>query len=119
MIDADKIAREIVEPGRTSNRLIRQHFGDEVFLPDGHIDRAKLGQVIFGDPEKRKVLNQCTHPYVRREMLKQALMYWIRGTDVVVFDVPLLFEAGMDRLVGTTVVVYWYDTGKEEKTGGR
>ncbi|CDS05117.1 hypothetical protein LRAMOSA07646 [Lichtheimia ramosa] len=106
VIDADKIARQVVEPGRRANKLIRKHFGDDVFLPDGNIDRPKLGQVIFGDPAKRKVLNQCTHPAVRQEMLKQAFLYWIKGADVVVLDVPLLFESGMDKLVGTTVVVY-------------
>lgn len=107
IIDADKIAREVVEPGRTANKLIRKHFGDQVFLPDGTLDRPKLGQLIFGDPEKRKVLNACTHPYVRREMFKQVLWHYLRGASFVVLDVPLLIEAGLDRFVGTTVVVYW------------
>jgi dephospho-CoA kinase len=107
IIDADKIARDIVEPGRKANQLIRQHFGDEVFLPDGHLDRPKLGQIIFQDPEKRKILNHCTHPYVRLEMLKQAFYYWIKGADVVIFDVPLLIESKLDRFMSTTVVVFW------------
>ena len=107
IIDADKIAREIVEPGRKANQLIRQHFGDEVFLPDGYIDRPKLGQLIFGDAEKRKILNHCTHPYVRLEMVKQAFLYWIKGTDVVIFDVPLLIESKLDRFMSCVVVVFW------------
>ncbi|KAI8075821.1 dephospho-CoA kinase [Gilbertella persicaria] len=107
IIDADKIARDVVAPGRKANQLIRQHFGDEVFLPDGHIDRPKLGQIIFQDPEKRKILNRCTHPYVRLEMVKQALLYWIKGADVVVFDVPLLIESKLDRFMSTNVVVFW------------
>lgn len=107
IIDADKIAREIVEPGRKANQLIRQHFGDEVFLPDGYLDRPKLGQIIFQDPEKRKILNHCTHPYVRWEMAKQAFLYWIKGADVLIFDVPLLIESKLDRFMGTTVVVFW------------
>ncbi|KAI7851880.1 dephospho-CoA kinase [Circinella umbellata] len=106
IIDADKIARKVVEPGQSANRLIRKHFGDEVFLPNGEINRPKLGEVIFADPDKRKILNQCTHPAVRIEMLRQAFFYWIKGADVVVLDVPLLLESGMDKLVGTTVVVY-------------
>jgi dephospho-CoA kinase len=109
IIDADKIARDIVEPGRKANQLIRQHFGDEVFLPDGHLDRPKLGQIIFQDPEKRKILNRCTHPYVRLEMLKQAFIYWIQGADLVIFDVPLLIESKLDRFMSTTVVVYCSD----------
>ena len=107
IIDADKIARKVVEPGQSANRLIRKHFGDEVFLPNGEINRPKLGEVIFSDPAKRKILNQCTHPAVRIEMLRQAFFHWLKGADVVVLDVPLLLESGMDKLVGTTVVVYW------------
>ncbi|ORX56342.1 dephospho-CoA kinase [Hesseltinella vesiculosa] len=106
IIDADKIARDIVAPGRRANKLIRHHFGDEVFLPDGHLDRPKLGQIVFGDEAKRKVLNSCTHPYVRLEMVKQVFYYWLTGYRVVVLDVPLLFESKLDRFVGTTVVVY-------------
>lgn len=107
IIDADKIARDIVEPGRKSNKLIRQHFGDEVFLGDGRINRAKLGEIMFNDPEKRKILNQCTHPYVRLEMLKEAFKYWLKGADVVFCDVPLLIESKMDKFMSLTVVVYW------------
>ncbi|KAI9019582.1 dephospho-CoA kinase [Phycomyces nitens] len=106
VIDADLIAREIVKPGRRSNKLIRKHFGDSVFLPDGNIDRPKLGDIIFKDPHKRSILNQCTHPYVRLEMAKQALFYWFKGADRVVFDVPLLFESKLDRFMGTNIVVY-------------
>ncbi|KAI7901302.1 dephospho-CoA kinase [Cokeromyces recurvatus] len=109
IIDADKIARDIVEPGRKANQLIRQHFGDDVFLPDGHIDRPKLGQIIFQDPEKRKILNHCTHPYVRLEMLKEAFFYWLKGADMVVFDVPLLIESKLDRFMNTNVVVFCSD----------
>ncbi|KAI8982455.1 dephospho-CoA kinase [Mycotypha africana] len=109
IIDADKIARDIVEPGRKANRLIRQHFGDEVFLPDGHMDRAKMGEIIFRDPAKRSVLNRCTHPYVKLEMLKQAFRYWLKGADIVVFDVPLLIESGLDKFMGTNIVVFCSD----------
>ncbi|KAI8065679.1 dephospho-CoA kinase [Gongronella butleri] len=106
VIDADKIARDIVAPGRRANTLIRKHFGDDVFLPDGNLDRPKLGQIVFADEQKRKILNSCTHPYVRLEMLKEVVAYWLAGKRVVVLDVPLLFESKLDRFVGTTVVVF-------------
>ncbi|ORZ17041.1 dephospho-CoA kinase [Absidia repens] len=106
IIDADKIARQVVEPGRRANRQIREHFGDEVFLPDGNLNRAKLGEIVFADPSKRKILNGYTHPAIRLEMLKQVLYQWLLGTKMVVLDVPLLFESKLDRFVGTTVVVY-------------
>ncbi|KAI8381301.1 dephospho-CoA kinase [Radiomyces spectabilis] len=109
IIDADLIARQVVEPGRKANRLVRQHFGDDVFLPDGHLDRAKLGDIIFRDPQKRQVLNRCIHPYVKLEILKQAVLHWLKGADMVIFDVPLLLEAGLDKFMGTTVVVFCSD----------
>lgn len=107
IIDADKIAREIVAPGQKANKLVRKHFGDEVFLEDGNFDRKKLGDIIFQNPEKRKILNSCTHPFVRKEMVRQALLYYIKGADVVVFDVPLLYESKLDGYMGTNAVVYW------------
>ncbi|KAI8332413.1 dephospho-CoA kinase [Chlamydoabsidia padenii] len=106
IIDADKIARDVVEPGRRANRQIREYFGDQVFLSDGHLNRPKLGEIIFADPAKRKLLNSCVHPAVRLEMLKQVISHWISGAKVIVLDVPLLFESKLDRFVGTTVVVY-------------
>ncbi|KAI9491538.1 dephospho-CoA kinase [Zychaea mexicana] len=119
IIDADKIARQVVEPGRPANRLIRKHFGPDVFLPNGEIDRPKLGQVIFADPAKRKILNQCTHPAVRTEMLKQAFFHWLKGASVVVLDVPLLLESGMDKLVGATVVVFCSEVLQLQRLMGR
>lgn len=107
IIDADLIARQVVEPGRRAYKLIRKHFGDEILQADGTIDRPKLGAIIFGDSDKRKVLNSCVHPYVRLEMFKQVLWHWMTGAKLVVLDVPLLFESKLDKFVNTTVVVYW------------
>ncbi|KAI7869786.1 dephospho-CoA kinase domain-containing protein [Spinellus fusiger] len=107
VIDADTIAREVVAPGKPANKKIREAFGESVFLADETLDRPKLGEIIFNDPAKRKILNQCTHPYVRKEMLRQAFVYWLKGTDRVVFDVPLLLESHLDKYMGTTVLVYW------------
>jgi dephospho-CoA kinase len=107
IIDADLIARQVVEPGRRAYNLIRKYFGDEILNADGTIDRPKLGSIIFADSDKRKVLNSCVHPYVRLEMLKQVLWHWMSGAKLVVVDVPLLFESKLDKFVNTTVVVYW------------
>ncbi|KAH8550967.1 dephospho-CoA kinase [Umbelopsis sp. PMI_123] len=106
IIDADLIARQVVEPGRRAYKLIRNHFGDDILNADGTIDRPKLGAIIFGDSDKRKVLNSCVHPYVRLEMFKQVLWHWVTGAKLVVVDVPLLFESKLYRFVNTTVVVY-------------
>ncbi|GAB5588264.1 Dephospho-CoA kinase cab5 [Umbelopsis nana] len=106
IIDADLIARQVVEPGRRAYNLIRKYFGDEILNADGTIDRPKLGSIVFADSDKRKVLNSCVHPYVRLEMLKQVLWHWMSGAKLVVVDVPLLFESKLDKFVNTTVVVY-------------
>ncbi|KAI8580710.1 hypothetical protein K450DRAFT_235587 [Umbelopsis ramanniana AG] len=106
IIDADLIARQVVEPGRRAYKLIRKHFGDEVLNADGTIDRPKLGAIIFGDSDKRKVLNSCVHPYVRLEMFKQVFWHWMTGKKLVFLDVPLLFESKLDKFVNTTVVVF-------------
>ncbi|CAM0136533.1 Dephospho-CoA kinase cab5 [Umbelopsis sp. WA50703] len=106
IVDADLIARQVVEPGRRAYNLIRKHFGDEILNVDGTLDRAKLGSIVFADSDKRKVLNSCVHPYVRLEMFRQVAWLWLKGAKLVVVDVPLLFESKLNRFVNTTVVVY-------------
>ncbi|KAI9592312.1 CoaE-domain-containing protein [Syncephalis fuscata] len=107
IVDADRIAHDIVKPGQPAYRAILRHFSDVpgLVLEDGQLDRARLGQVVFGNAERRKILNQCTHPYVRRRMLWEIICCWFRGEQVVVLDVPLLIEGGLDRLVATAIVV--------------
>lgn len=107
IIDADLIAREVVLPGRPAYQLIVKRFGSDVLLPDGNIDRPKLGSIVFADEEKRKILNQCTHPYIRMEILRLFIYYWLTGEKVVVLDAPLLIEGGLDKFVNVVIVVYW------------
>ncbi|KAF5903973.1 dephospho-CoA kinase domain-containing protein, partial [Clarias magur] len=107
VIDADAVARKVVEPQTRAYRLLVQYFGREVLLENGEIDRQKLGQIIFSDPEKRRMLNSITHPEIHRAMLKQILCYFIRGYRYVILDVPLLFETRrLTHLMKHTVVVY-------------
>lgn len=95
VIDADKIARQVVRPGRPAYLLIRRHFGDGVILPNGQLDRPALGRIVFGDARKRTALNRRIHPFIILSMLGQlftaALIHWKR---VIVLDAPLLFESG-------------------------
>ncbi|KAJ2892942.1 Dephospho-CoA kinase [Coemansia aciculifera] len=106
VIDADVIAHQVMEPGEVSYNLILEKFGPEVLKDDSKvIDRAKLGTIVFNDPEKRQVLNRCTHPYVRRRILYQLLGCYVRGHPMCVLDVPLLYESGMDKMCGKVVVV--------------
>lgn len=107
VIDADVVARKVVEPQTAAYRLIVRHFGQEVLSENGEIDRKKLGQIIFSSPEKRRLLNSITHPEIHKEMLKQILLYFIKGYRYVILDVPLLFETRrLTRFLTHTVVVY-------------
>ncbi|PPQ89968.1 hypothetical protein CVT25_009608 [Psilocybe cyanescens] len=109
IVDADVIARQVVEPGTQGLAKIKKVFGDDVLLSDGTLDRKKLGSIIFNDEGKRKQLNKIVHPAVRKAMLWQVLGFWIRGHKYCVMDVPLLIEGGLWQLVAQVVVVYCSD----------
>ncbi|WVN85851.1 dephospho-CoA kinase [Cryptococcus depauperatus CBS 7841] len=108
IIDADLIAREVVEPGTSGYKLVVSHFGPDRVLRDNGVtlDRGAIGDIIFHDPEERKWMNGIVHPRVRKEMAKRILGYWLRGEWCVIVDVPLLIEAGMWKWVGEIVVIY-------------
>ncbi|XP_010899517.1 dephospho-CoA kinase domain-containing protein [Esox lucius] len=107
IIDADVVARQVVEPHSPAYFRIVKHFGPEILLENGEIDRQKLGGLIFANGEKRRLLNSITHPEIHKAMLKQILFYFIRGYRYVVLDVPLLFETRrLTRFLHHTVVVY-------------
>ncbi|CAL1277714.1 unnamed protein product [Larinioides sclopetarius] len=106
IIDADIIAREVVEPGKRAWRKIREEFGDSVFHSDGTLNRSALGQVVFSQQEKRKVLNSITHPEVFKSMFFKAAKLFFSGHQFAVLDVPLLYESGnLCKYVHKTVVV--------------
>ncbi len=105
IVDADKVARVVVEPGRETLQQIAAQFGDDVILEDGHMDRKKVGDMIFHDPTKRKQLNEIIHPAIRKEMLQQRDEYLSDGHPHVVMDIPLLFESGLQSYVENILVV--------------
>jgi dephospho-CoA kinase len=99
VISADEVARKVVLPGSEGARRIREVFGPEVFLPDGRLDRAALGGVVFGDGEARKKLNALLHPLIIADV--QSTLDAIAREDpgaVVVLEAPLLIEAGMQGM---------------------
>ncbi|MCR8576101.1 dephospho-CoA kinase [Streptomyces sp. Isolate_219] len=103
IVDADKIAREVVEPGTPGLAAVVEEFGDGVLAPDGTLDRPKLGGIVFSDPEKLKALNAIVHPLVGA---RSAELEASAGPDaVVVHDVPLLTENGLAPLYDLVVVV--------------
>ncbi|KII88266.1 hypothetical protein PLICRDRAFT_41427 [Plicaturopsis crispa FD-325 SS-3] len=106
VVDADVIAREVVAPGTPALARIAKHFGPAVLLPDGSLDRKKLGSIIFNDDAQRKKLNSIVHPAVRRAMFTAVLRNWIKGEKICIMDVPLLIEGPLWKMVGKVVVVY-------------
>ncbi|MGO9196057.1 MAG: dephospho-CoA kinase [Acidimicrobiales bacterium] len=104
LIDADVLAREVVEPGRKAFAEVRERFGDGVLAPDGSLDRQALAAIVFADEVARADLNAIVHPEVGREMFER--ISHEAGTDhVVILDVPLLAEGGRDRYPVAGVLV--------------
>ena len=107
IIDADEIARDVVAKGRPAWCRIVAHFGRDVLLPDGDIDRKKLGAIIFNDTRQKAHLDRIVHPHVIAETKQQLKeIEKVQPQAVVILDVPLLIEAGMDRDLDEVIVVY-------------
>ncbi|UKS55311.1 dephospho-CoA kinase [Exiguobacterium acetylicum] len=104
VIDADIVAREVVEPGGRAYDAVKQAFPEA--FEQGRLVRPKLGQIIFQDSEKRQQLNQLMHPSIRQQMLDEADAYERSGNSLVVFDIPLLLEGDWRSLFDRVVVVY-------------
>ncbi|OEJ27391.1 dephospho-CoA kinase [Streptomyces agglomeratus] len=103
LIDADKIAREVVEPGTPGLAAVVEAFGDDILTADGTLDRPKLGSIVFADASRLAVLNAIVHPLVGA---RSAELEGGAGTDaVVIHDVPLLAENGLAPLYDLVVVV--------------
>lgn len=105
IVDADLVARQVVEPGSETLEKIKETFGEDVILPDGSLDRKKVGDIIFSDPASRKRLNDIIHPAIRNEMLRQRAAYMAEGQKVVIMDIPLLFESKLQHFVDKILVV--------------
>jgi dephospho-CoA kinase len=103
VVDADLAARRVVEPGTDGYDAVVEEFGSEVVGPDGGLDRAKLGAIVFADPERLAALNAIVHPRVGALMAEWADAAPQGG--VVVYDIPLLVEGGADRGYAAVIVV--------------
>lgn len=106
LIDADKIAREIVEPDKPAWQDIVNKFGDEILLADKTIHRAKLGDIIFSDGELKEYLNSVTHPRIKEEIKDQIAKYSNKKNAILILDIPLLYESGWDKATDENWLVY-------------
>ena len=104
-VDADAISRSLTAPGGKALGAIREAFGDPFFAPDGSLDRRAMADAVFRSDEERRRLEGILHPMVRAEMEEEILSAGRRGLPLVLLDVPLLFEAGMEEMCDETWAV--------------
>lgn len=107
IIDADLIAREVVEPGAPALQKLVQQFGQDILSADGSLNRKALGSIVFTDEAKRKELNAILHPSIRQEIKSRMEQYELSEPDkLIVVDIPLLYESGLDSMFEEIMVVY-------------
>ncbi|CAN5348399.1 dephospho-CoA kinase [soil metagenome] len=107
VLDADKTSREVVEPGTPGLNQIIANFGDDILLPDGTLDRKRMGAIVFADAEKRQLLNSIVHPFVIGSQNN-----WIAACEktdangIAIIDAALLIESGGYRRFDKLIVVW-------------
>ena len=106
VVDADQLAREVVQPGEDALAGIVAAFGERVLNGDGTLNRAALGEVVFADPEARRILESITHPAIRRRAEERLARLRESGTRTAFYVAPLLIEAGITSRVHEVWVVY-------------
>lgn len=105
VLDADVLAREVVEPGSPALAQIAARFPG-VVAPDGRLDRAALGQRVFADPVERRALEAITHPRIAAAFLARAEALQARGVQQVIYDAPLLIENKLHQAMDEVIVVH-------------
>lgn len=105
VIDADLVARQVVEKGNKCLLDLALEFGIEILDEEGNLNRRKLGRIVFGDKEKRIRLNQITFPYIQEEIQERTRQFHKEGERVVFLDAPTLFESGSDSFCDKVVSV--------------
>lgn len=106
VVDADRIAREVTEPGNPAHAAIVAAFGPEVLLPDGRIDRVTLGAIVFASPERRARLEEITHPRIREAIADAVSRLAAEGHPVAVVEAALIYEKGREGFF-EAVIAAW------------
>lgn len=105
VVDLDKLAHEIIEPGKPAYGKIVSRFGKDILDPDQRIERRRLGAVVFSDAGARKDLENITHPEISRVLLEKIEEYRAAGNRLLFLEIPLLFETGMDSWIRPVITV--------------
>lgn len=106
VIETDKIAKDMLMKGTEGYEEVIASFTKSILLTDNEINRKKLAQIVFSNPQRRKRLNEIVHPRVKSIVKTEIQKYKELGTKMIVIDVPLLFETDFIDLVDKTIVVY-------------
>ena len=106
VIDADEVARKVVEPNSQGAKEIKKAFGSDVFEEDGSLNRQKLGELVFSNVENRQKLDELLQPLIKIMILEEIKEYRQKGEKMIVLDLPLLFEKQYEELCEEIIVVY-------------
>jgi len=113
VVDSDRVAREVVEPGTAGLAAVVSAFGDGVVDGTGRLDRARLAALIFADPGRRRRLEEILHPLIRTRTLELAAAATAAGPPLIAVDVPLLFEVGRQRDFPDGVMLVYADAATQ------
>ncbi|MBV7390326.1 dephospho-CoA kinase [Enterococcus alishanensis] len=105
VVDGDVVAREVVEPGTEGLAAVVEKFGEDILLAEGGLDRKKLGDLVFSQPDERLKLNETIKPFIRKEILRQ-IEELKKKSPLVIADIPLLYEAHYEKELDAVAVVY-------------
>lgn len=119
VVDADVVARRVVEPGTEGLANIVAHFGTEIIQKDGTLNREKLGVMIFSDAEKRETLNNLLSAQIRRTIMADTATLVNANQPLIVLDIPLLYEAGYETHCDAVMVVYTTEAVQLERLMAR
>ncbi len=106
VVDADKGARQVMEPGQAAYHAVVKTFGQEILKEDRTIDRTRLGAIVFNDPAKLSKLNETVHSHVLNWIKEEKDKLIKAGHPLVVLDIPLLYEIGFENEVDAVMVIY-------------
>ena len=119
VVDADVVARRVVEPGTEGLANIVAHFGTEIIQTDGTLNREKLGAMIFADAKKRETLNSLLSDLIRRAIMADTATLVNANQPLIVLDIPLLYEAGYETHCDAVMVVYTTEEVQRKRLMGR
>ena len=118
-IDADIVAREVVEPGTEGLQAIVDTFGSNVLHDDGTLNREALGAIVFHNEEKRQLLNNCLKTHIRNRIMKLTSQYEQGNTPILIYDIPLLIEGEWYTMMDEVWLVYVNETTQIERLMSR